>query len=280
MRTLRVRPPAVAGSFYPGKPDALRAVVDEALQRAAGCGAALGAAPKAIVAPHAGYAFSGPVAASAHARLLPLRGRIERAVLLGPAHRTPSLTAVGASSADAFETPLGLLPVDTSARDRLVGDGLVVVADDAHAAEHSLEVHLPFLQVVLGEVSVLPLVVGQVPADSVVAVLDAVWGGPETLVIVSTDLSHYLDHHTARQVDRRTAAVVVAKMPDAIESGDACGLFALRGLLLAASQRQLEVELLDLRTSADTAGSPDGVVGYGAFALHEPPRSQHVERRP
>jgi AmmeMemoRadiSam system protein B len=189
-------------------------------------------------------------------------------VLLGPAHRTP-LTAVGASSADAFETPLGLLPVDTSARDELVGDGLVVVADDAHATEHSLEVHLPFLQVTLGEVRVLPLVVGEVAAAVVVAVLDAVWGGPETLVIVSTDLSHYRDHRTAGQLDRRTAAAVVDKMPDAIGSGDACGLFPLRGLLLAARQRDLDVELLDLRTSADTAGRSDAVVGYGAFALHE-----------
>jgi AmmeMemoRadiSam system protein B len=206
------------------------------------------------------------VAASAYARVVPRRGEVDRVVLLGPAHRVP-LTALAVPSADALATPLGSAGVETAARDGLVEAGLAVVSDAAHAAEHSLEVHLPFLQVVLGDVAVLPLVVGRVPASAVAAVLDQVWGGPETLVVVSTDLSHYHDHLTARELDRRTAAAILARRPEALGPEDACGVFPLRGLLTAARQRDLDVELLDLRTSADTAGDPDRVVGYGAFAL-------------
>ena len=265
MSTLRVRPAAVAGAFYPAEPDALRAAVQWALEEApAGVGA--GPAPKAIIAPHAGYLYSGPVAGSAYARVLPRRGQVERVVLLGPAHTVP-LAAVATVTADAFETPLGLVPVDTAACDQLVEAGLVVVSDAAHATEHSLEVHLPFLQVALGEVTVLPLVVGEVPASAVAAVLDQVWGGPETLVVLSTDLSHYHDHSTARELDGRTAAAILARRPDDVGRGDACGVFPLRGLLAAAGQRDLDIELLDLRTSADTAGHPERVVGYGAFAV-------------
>ncbi len=263
MTTLRVRRPAVAGSFYPADPEELRA----ALERALADGVKVPSPPpKAVIGPHAGYPYSGPIAGSAYASLLPRRGQAERAVVLGPAHRAP-LSKVAASSADAFETPLGLLPVDTSARDELVAAGLIVIDDDAHAAEHSVEVHLPFVQVVLGDVRVLPLVVGEVPAAEVAAVLDAVWGGPETVVIVSTDLSHYHDQETATQRDRRTAHAVVDKRSEAIGVGDACGVFPLRGLLLAARQRNLDVELLDLRSSGDASGDRRAVVGYGAFSL-------------
>ncbi|MDQ4097446.1 MAG: AmmeMemoRadiSam system protein B [Actinomycetota bacterium] len=265
----QIRHAAVAGSFYPSDPEKLRAVVEDALRAAAGSADSAAPAPKAIVAPHAGYVYSGPVAASAYARLAPLRGRIKRAVVLGPAHRTP-LTAVGASSADAFETPLGLLPVDTALRDELLGAGLVVVADEDHAQEHSVEVQLPFLQVTLGDVRVLPLVVGDVPASAVAAVIQAAWDRPATVVLVSTDLSHHHDHRTAQQLDRRTAQAVVGKQPEAIHPDDACGVFPLRGLLLAARNRPLDVGLLDLRTSADTGGRDDRVVGYGAFVLHAP----------
>jgi MEMO1 family protein len=265
MRTLRVRPAAVAGAFYPADPDDLRAAVQGALEEAL-TGVGPGQAPKAIIAPHAGYRYSGPVAASAYARVLPRRGQVGRVVLLGPAHTVP-LAAIATATADAFETPLGLVPVDTTARDQLVDAGLAVVSDAAHATEHSLEVHLPFLQMVLGEVTVLPLVVGEVPASAVAAVLDRVWGGPETLVVLSTDLSHYHDHSTARELDGRTAAAILARRPDDVGRGDACGVFPLRGLLAAARRRDLDVELLDLRTSADTAGHPQRVVGYGAFAV-------------
>ena len=266
MRTLRVRPPAVAGTFYPADPETLRTDVEDALGAAATRADAAAPVPKAVVVPHAGYAYSGPVAASAYARLLPRRGRIERAVLVGPAHGSPR-TPVAASSADAFETPLGLVPVDCSAREELAGAGLVTVDDAAHAGEHSLEVHLPFLQVALGDVRVLPLVVGQVPAGAVATVLDRAWGGPETVVVVSTDLSHYHDHDEARRLDRRTAQAVVDRQPDALGFANACGVVPLRGLLLVAADRDLDVELVDLRTSADTVGSRDTVVGYGAFVL-------------
>lgn len=260
MRTMRVRQPAVAGLFYPADPATLRSSVEGHLT-----GGTSGPAPKAIVAPHAGYVYSGPIAGSAYARL---RGfeHITRVVLLGPAHRTPD-AGIAASSAGAFATPLGQLDVDTDTRDALVAAGLATIRDDAHAEEHSLEVQLPFVQVCLGEVTVLPLAVGQVSPERVADVLDRTWGGAETLVVVSTDLSHYHDHATATEVDRVTAEAVVARRPDRLGRYDACGVIALQGLLLAAERHDLDVELLDLRTSADTAGGPERVVGYGAFAL-------------
>jgi AmmeMemoRadiSam system protein B len=262
MRTMRVRPPAVAGLFYPAAATELTSAVEAFLNGHAGAGPV----PKAIVAPHAGYVYSGPIAGSAYARVLPARGRISRVVLLGPAHRTPD-AGIAASSADAFATPLGQLAVDSGARDALVDAGLVAMREDAHAEEHSLEVQLPFVQVGLGDVMVLPLAVGQVAPGLVAEVLDRLWGGEETLVVVSTDLSHYHDHATATELDRRTADAVVARRPDRLGRDDACGVIPLQGLLLAADARGLGVELLDLRTSADTAGGPDRVVGYGAFAV-------------
>ena len=261
VKTMPIRQPAVAGLFYPADPSELQSSVETY----AG-GATRGPAPKAIVAPHAGYVYSGAIAGSAYGRVVPLRGRITRVVLLGPAHRTPD-AGIAASSADAFATPLGQLAVDTGARDALLGAGLVAIRDDAHAEEHSLEVQLPFVQVCLGEVTVLPLAVGHVSPDRVADVLDRVWGGDETLIVASTDLSHYHDHATATDLDRRTAEAVVARRPDRLGRYDACGIVALQGLLLAAERHELGVELLDLRTSADTAGGPERVVGYGAFAL-------------
>lgn len=262
MRTMRVRPPAVAGLFYPAAATDLEAAIKAFLEGRAGTGPV----PKAIVAPHAGYVYSGPIAGTAFARVVPARGRITRVVILGPAHRTPD-AGIAASGADAFATPLGQLAVDTGARDALVDAGLVAIRDDAHAGEHSLEVQLPFVQVGLDDVTVLPLAVGQAPPDLVAEVLERVWGGEETLVVVSTDLSHYRDHATATEIDRRTADAVVARRPDRLGRYDACGVIPLQGLLMAADARGLGVELLDLRTSADTAGGPDRVVGYGAFAV-------------
>lgn len=263
MRTARVRPPAVAGTFYPADAAALRSYVDAVL---ADVEPPAGPVPKAVIAPHAGYVYSGPVAASAYGPLRAARGRVARVVLLGPAHRV-GIDAIAAPSVDAFATPLGDVRVDAAGRDALVEAGLVVVRDDVHAAEHSLEVQLPFLQVILGDVAVLPLAVGHAPAGRVADALDAVWGGDETLIVVSSDLSHYHDHVTASGLDRRTAAAIVANRPDLLGPSDACGVRAIRGLLLAATRHRLNVELLDLRTSADTAGDPERVVGYGAFVL-------------
>jgi AmmeMemoRadiSam system protein B len=260
---VRVRRPAVAGTFYPADPTELRAAVEAVL----GDTAQTGPVPKAVIAPHAGYVYSGPIAGSAYVRVLPGRGRVARVVVLGPAHRTPD-AGIAASSADAFATPLGQLAVDTQTRDALVDARLIVVRDDAHAQEHSLEVQLPFVQVGLGgDVSVLPLAVGEVSPGHVAEVLDRVWGGEETLIVISSDLSHYQDHATARELDRRTAAAIVARRPDRLGRYDACGVIPVQGLLLSAERHELDVELLDLRTSADTAGAPDRVVGYGAFAL-------------
>ncbi|HYA45524.1 MAG TPA: AmmeMemoRadiSam system protein B, partial [Acidimicrobiales bacterium] len=180
--------------------------------------------PKAVIAPHAGYMYSGPVAASAFVRVASGRGIVRRVVLIGPAHRVP-LQALAVSSADAFATPLGELRVDFEGRKAALSWPQVVVDDLAHAGEHSLEVHLPFIQEVLGEVVLLPLLVGQVPAAEVANVLDAVWGGPETLVVASTDLSHYHDYATATALDRETAAAIVACRPADVGLDRACGVF-------------------------------------------------------
>jgi hypothetical protein len=263
---LAVRPPAVAGTFYPADPDELRRWIAAALEEATRRCPAPAEPPKAIVAPHAGYVYSGPIAATAYARVARCQEQIERVVLLGPAHRA-ALQAVAAPAVDAFATPLGLVPIDTVARQQLVDRGRVVISDAAHAVEHSLEVHLPFLQVTLPGVAVLPLAVADVPADGVADVLDHIWGGSETLVVVSTDLSHHYDYATVAALDRETATAIVARRPEPLRPEQACGAYPLRGLLTAARRRGLGVELLDLRSSGDTAGPRDRVVGYGAFAI-------------
>jgi AmmeMemoRadiSam system protein B len=265
----RVRPPAVAGTFYPGDPVELEATVRAELADAVARRPADDdrPPPHALVVPHAGYVYSGPIAASAYARVLPRRGEVTRVVLLGPNHRVP-LRAMALPSVDALATPLGEVPVDTTARDTLVGRPGVVVDDRPHVGEHSLEVHLPFLQVALGtDWSVVPVVVGQVPVGEVADLLELLWGGPETLVVVSTDLSHFHDQATAHTLDTATAAAVVARRWHDVEPDRACGAFPLRGLLAEAERRDLPVELLDLRTSGDTAGDQRRVVGYGAFTV-------------
>jgi MEMO1 family protein len=258
-----VRPAAVAGSFYPADPDQLRSEVDSFLDVAVSNGEA---APKALIVPHAGYLYSGATAGAAYARLKSQRETIERVVLLGPAHRV-WVEGLATSSADGFETPLGVVPVDDELRRRALVLPQVRIGDRAHAAEHGLEVQLPFLQRVLERFAVLPLVVGDASVEDVREALERVWGGSETLIVVSSDLSHYHDYDTARRLDARTAAAIVAEESDAIADNDACGARPLRGLLEAAKQHRLGVRLIDLRTSGDTAGERDSVVGYGAFAL-------------
>jgi AmmeMemoRadiSam system protein B len=250
---MSTRRPAVAGLFYPADPDELAATVDRLL-RAAPAG---DCAPKAIVVPHAGYIYSGAIAASAYARVPPT---VTRVVLLGPAHRV-ALDGIARPSVDAFRTPLGEVLLETAA---IPG---VIVDDRAHFEEHSLEVQLPFLQRVLDSFTLLPLLVGRAAPEAVAAVIDAVWGDAETLIVVSTDLSHYETYEVANERDRVTAAAVVECRPDAIAPLDACGAYPLCGLLTAARHHDLVPELVDLRNSGDTAGRRGRVVGYGAFAF-------------
>ncbi len=262
-RPARIRPPAVAGTFYPRDPQRLCAEIDHDLAAAPRGGPA----PKAVIAPHAGYVYSGPVAGSAYARLEMRRGQVERVILLGPAHRVP-VAGMALPSVDAFATPLGPVAVDDEARRRALELPGVIIDDGAHADEHSLEVHLPFLLRVLGpDIAVLPVVVGHASPDEVADLLDALWGGPETAVVVSSDLSHYQDYATAVARDRATAEAILDKRVEAIGPYEACGAAPVRGLLEVARRRGLEVELVDLRNSGDTAGDRSRVVGYGAFAL-------------
>jgi AmmeMemoRadiSam system protein B len=263
---LASRPPAVAGSFYDAHPQRLAATVDTFLADA--CPPPAGSArPTALVVPHAGHVYSGPVAASAYATLRPHTDDIRRVVLIGPSHFVP-LRGMAVPAAAAFATPLGDVPVDVAGCVRLAGavEG-VQVSDRPHRQEHSLEVQLPFLQRLLpGGVALLPVLVGGAAAEDVAAALDATVAAGD-LVVVSTDLSHHLDADTARRRDRATAEAVVRRDPGAIGARDACGAVPLRGLLVWARRHDLSVRLLDLRTSADTAGGRRQVVGYGAFRL-------------
>lgn len=257
-----VRNPAVAGLFYPDNPRELHALVSDYLAAVP----TSGAVPKAIIAPHAGYIYSGPIAASAYARIKPARGRVTRVVLLGPAHRV-GFHGLALSSADCFQTPLGRITVDQEAVKKISRLPQVQVMDAAHAQEHSLEVHLPFLQEVLGEFSLVPLVVGDAEPGEVAEVLDTLWGGPETLIVISSDLSHYHDYKTAQRLDRATSQAIEQLRPEAIEYDHACGRNPVNGLLQVARKRGLKARTIDLRNSGDTAGSHDRVVGYGAYVF-------------
>jgi len=265
MATGRVRPPAVAGTFYPDDPATLGDML-ERLLTAAGPVPAAGSWPRAIIAPHAGYVYSGPIAASAYARIAPGRGTIRRVVLLGPAHRV-AVRGLAVPTAAAFATPLGEIPLDRAAIERCLSLPGVVVSDAAHAPEHSLEVHLPFLQAVLGEFALVPLVVGDATPEEVAGVLDALWDGPETLIVVSSDLSHYEPYAVAAEMDGATTRAIEALRPDDIHYDQACGRIPVQGLLEIARRRGLAVETLDVRSSGDTAGSRDAVVGYGSWAI-------------
>lgn len=256
----QVRNPAVAGLFYPDNPQKLRGMLADYLSAVR----ASESVPKAIIAPHAGYIYSGPVAASAYAPLIPARGKITRVVLLGPAHRV-GFHGLALSSADYFMTPLGRITVDQEAVKKISSLPQVQVMDVAHAQEHSLEVHLPFLQEVLGDFSLVPLVVGDAGAGEVAEALDLLWGGPETLIVISSDLSHYHDYQTAQQLDRATSKAIEEFRLDDIQYDHACGRNPVKGLLQTAQRRGLKPKTVDLRNSGDTAGSRDRVVGYGAY---------------
>lgn len=254
--------------FYPAEPEKLRRMIEGFL-----AAAAPGTCPKVIIAPHAGYIYSGPIAASVYKRINP--EQISRVVLIGPSHRV-ALRGLAGSSAGFWRTPLGDVPVECPA--------FVPANDAAHEQEHSLEVQLPFLQVIFGRdrspsgprtvrrtvptFTLIPLVAGDASAEAVAEVLEKLWGGPETLIVISSDLSHYESYETARKMDRAAADAILALDERGLEYDNACGLVPICGLLHLAKQQKLRAELVDLRSSGDTAGPRDQVVGYGAFAFY------------
>jgi len=258
-----VRPAAVAGMFYPGTPAVLGAAVRAYLEETRP--ATPGVLPKALIVPHAGYVYSGPIAASAYRRIAQGRGTIRRVVLMGPVHRVP-IRGMALPLATAFMTPLGSVAVDVEAVARVRDMPQVQFSQAAHALEHSLEVQLPFLQTVLDDFKIVPLAVGDASAEEVAVVLERLWGGAETLIVVSSDLSHYHSYAAAQQIDRGTAAAVVA-LEASLDHEQACGATPINGLALCARRRGLKPELIDLRNSGDTAGDKSRVVGYAAFAF-------------
>jgi AmmeMemoRadiSam system protein B len=258
-----VRKPAVAGRFYPGGKAKLMEAVQGYLV-AAKVGPVPGPPPTALIVTHAGYVYSGGVAAAAYACLSGLRDIIKRVILIGPAHYVP-LRGLAASRARAFATPLGDVQLDGVAIEGLSNLRQLSLRDDAHEPEHSLEVQLPFLQTVLRDFAIVPLVVGDASYDEVREVLDQLWGGSETLIVISSDLSHYYPYDQARRLDAETAAAIVALDADGIAEEQACGRIPIGGLLLAARRRGLHAVAADLRNSGDTAGPRGEVVGYGSF---------------
>nr|VFJ95170.1 MAG: hypothetical protein BECKLFY1418B_GA0070995_106610 [Candidatus Kentron sp. LFY] len=279
MMNAAIRPPAVASLFYPDDPVALKDMVGgflrEVTEKEGKSDVVSKAMPKAIIAPHAGFIYSGPIAASAYGTVARTRpdGKTKRVILLGPSHRV-WFQGIAAPSAAFFGTPLGDVPVDREAIAAIADLPQVAILDEAHAAEHSLEVHLPFLREVLGDFMLVPLVVGETRPKEVAEVLERFWdderGDSDTLIVVSTDLSHYLAYDQARKRDDITARAVETLDVTAIDPEDACGRNPVNGLLYVAKRRGLTVKRLDLRNSGDTAGDKKRVVGYGAWAFFEP----------
>ena len=273
-----VRPPAVASLFYPGDARALAEEVSSYLDRTQEAPLAPGF-PKALIVPHAGFIYSGPVAASAYDRLRPARGIVRRVVILGPCHRVP-VHGLALPRAKAFDTPLGRIPLDEETLASIRSMPQVVESAATHAEEHALEVQLPFLQRVLGEFSLVPLVVGDAAPEKVADVLERLWGGIETLIVISSDLSHYHSYEVAREIDDATVQAILG-FDAGICHEQACGATPVAGMLIAARRKGLAPKLLDCRNSGDTAGEKDRVVGYASFALaSETPRyeAEHGRR--
>lgn len=262
----QVRPAAVAGMFYPRDARELEREVAELIDGVENLAPRFGH-PKALIVPHAGYIYSGPVAARAYDELAAARGVVRRVVLLGPVHRVP-VRGLALPGVEAFDTPLGRVAVDAEAVRMLAPYRQVVTSPAAHAMEHSLEVQLPFLQKMLGEFALLPLAVGDAKPQDVIEVIERLWGGAETLFVLSTDLSHYHRYEEARAIDRATLARI-ANFDTDINHEEACGATPLNGFLAAARSRGLSIRLVGACNSGDTAGGRDRVVGYSSFALYE-----------
>ena len=259
-----VRTPAVAGTFYPADAHELHNMVKNFLQQVDVSNQTV---PKALIAPHAGYIYSGAVAASVYAQLAPAREIIEKVVLLGPSHRVP-LTGLAATGMTHFATPLGQIPIDQQALEKVLSLPQVSILDQAHAYEHSLEVQLPFLQEVLKHFNLIPLVVGETTPIQVSEVLEILWGGEETLIVISSDLSHYHDYDTAQKIDQLTSKAIENLRFEEIHYEQACGRNPINGLLHVARTRGLHAQTVDLRNSGDTAGPRHQVVGYGTYVFN------------
>ncbi|MGR9116809.1 MAG: AmmeMemoRadiSam system protein B [Gammaproteobacteria bacterium] len=256
------RRPAVAGSFYPANPIELREMVDQYLEDAE----TDAKVPKAIIAPHAGYIYSGPIAASAYARLKKARQSIKRVVLIGPSHRV-AFRGLAVSRSDTFITPLGDVEVDMEAVASIATFPFVEYIEQAHTLEHSLEVHVPFLQETLDNFKLVPIVAGDASPNQVFKVLDKLWGGDETLIVVSSDLSHYHDYATAKQLDRQTSDLIEQLKYETLSPEGACGKVPVTGLLKLLREKSMHIKVVDLRNSGDTAGDKFRVVGYGAYVV-------------
>ncbi len=256
------REPAVAGTFYPADPTTLSRMLSDFLRDAK----TDGRAPKAIIAPHAGYIYSGPIAASAYARLKPAKDKITRVVLLGPSHRV-YFEGLAVTGADTFTTPLGEIEIDKQAVESLKDLPFVGYLEQAHALEHSLEVHLPFLQQTLSHFKLVPIVAGDASADQTSQVINQLWGGDETLIVVSSDLSHYHDYATAQRLDKQTSELIEHLDYNKLSPDGACGKVAVGGLLKTLKEKVLNIKTIDLRNSGDTAGDKNRVVGYGAYVV-------------
>lgn len=265
-----IQPPAVAGLFYPAGKSMLANEVDQLLAQAQPekqLKYPAGRQIKALIAPHAGYTYSGKIAAAAYAQLIPQAKDITRVVIFGPAHRIP-FRGLATTTTDRFETPLGTIPIDRSGREVLSDSTYPVqLLDAAFDEEHALEVQLPFLQRILGEFTLLPILVGDADPVEVERVIKQCWGGPETLIVVSSDLSHFHNYDTAELMDRSTTANIESLQPGGIGHGDACGRIPINGLLLAAKEKGLQVKTVARCNSGDTGGDRQRVVGYGAYAF-------------
>ena len=256
-----IKQPAVAGIFYPADAELLRSEVNTLLDQAR---PGIDALPKALIAPHAGYIYSGPVAGSAYAGLRRFSEKIQRVIMLAPSHRL-GFSGLAYSSARIFRTPLGDIPVDQHALGTIADLPQVQLLDAAFAEEHSIEVQLPFLQASLVEFSLVPLLVSDADPADVAEVLEMLWGGSETLIIISSDLSHYLEYNEAKTMDAAASEAIEALRPEALGDNSACGKIPIKGLLQAVKHHQLQAKTVDLRNSGDTAGPKNRVVGYGAY---------------
>jgi MEMO1 family protein len=256
------RLPAVAGTFYPENPQQLHQMLDEYLNDAE----ATAKVPKVIIAPHAGYIYSGHVAASAYARLKKASDRINRVVIIGPSHRV-AFSGLALSKAQSFITPLGFVAVDQQALASIAKLDYVHYFEEAHANEHSLEVHLPFLQEMLDDFKIVPILTGDATPEQVSGVIDRLWGGDETLIVISSDLSHYHEYAQAKQLDKATSQLIELLQYEQLGSDAACGQVPINGLLKLAREKSLVIKTIDLRNSGDAAGDKRSVVGYGAYVI-------------